>query len=64
MLMHPGMAQEFYVELPKLGRILIRSVRGDDDARFLKFLEHVSAEDLRLRFFGAINVHEPQFIHN
>ena len=55
-------ASERRIDLPYIGRVLIRSVRPDDDALFEEFLDHVTAEDLRLRFFGAINPHDQKFI--
>ena len=35
-------------------RVLIRRARSEDVALYLDFLHNVSAEDLRLRFFGRI----------
>jgi acetyltransferase len=36
-------------------RVLIRQARSEDVALYPDFLRDVSAEDLRLRFFGRIN---------
>jgi acetyltransferase len=35
-------------------RIVVRPVRPEDENLFLEFLKHVTAEDLRLRFFAPI----------
>lgn len=35
-------------------RVFVRPVRPDDEATIKSLLEHVTAEDLRLRFFAAI----------
>jgi acetyltransferase len=41
-------------------RLLARPIRPDDEPLFLRLLQHVSAEDLRLRFFDSIK----QFPHS
>jgi acetyltransferase len=40
-------------------RVFARPIRPDDEPLFLQMLQHVSAEDLRLRFFDSIK----QFTH-
>ena len=40
----------------------VRPVRPEDDAMFRRFFEHVSAEDLRLRFFRAVRDFSHDFI--
>jgi acetyltransferase len=35
-------------------RLFARPIRPDDEPLFLRLLQHVSAEDLRLRFFDSI----------
>ncbi|MEN1940191.1 bifunctional acetate--CoA ligase family protein/GNAT family N-acetyltransferase [Luteimonas sp. MJ174] len=40
----------------------LRPVRPEDDAMFRSFFEHVSAEDLRLRFFRAVRDFSHDFI--
>ena len=35
-------------------RLFARPIRPDDEPLFLQLLQHVSAEDLRLRFFDSI----------
>src|SRR5690606_5035422 len=43
-------------------RAFVRPVRPEDDAMFRRFFEHVSAEDLRLRFFRAVRDFSHDFI--
>ena len=45
---------ELHETLPGGERVLIRRARSEDVALYLDFLHNVSAEDLRLRFFGRI----------
>ncbi|MBJ6983345.1 bifunctional acetate--CoA ligase family protein/GNAT family N-acetyltransferase [Luteimonas sp. MC1750] len=40
----------------------VRPVRPEDDAMFRRFFEHVSADDLRLRFFRAVRDFSHDFI--
>ncbi len=40
----------------------VRPVRPEDEALFRAFFEHVSAEDLRLRFFSAVRHFSHEFI--
>lgn len=54
--------EQTHVELPRLGRILLRQVRPDDGPLFMEFLEHVTPQDLRLRFFALVNPHDDDFI--
>jgi acetyltransferase len=42
--------------------ILVRPVRPEDEALYPAFLEHVSAEDMRLRFFSPIRALSHDFI--
>lgn len=35
-------------------RVFARPIRPDDEPLFLRLLQHVSAEDLRLRFFNSV----------
>ncbi len=51
-----------HITLPPVGSVLIRAARTDDDALFKEFLQNVTAEDLRLRFFGAVDALDAQFI--
>jgi GNAT superfamily N-acetyltransferase len=48
--------------LPPAGPVLIRAARTDDDPLFKEFLQNVTAEDLRLRFFGAVDALDAEFI--
>jgi GNAT superfamily N-acetyltransferase len=43
-------------------RILVRPLSPDDDPRIRDLLAHVSAQDLRLRFFDSIKEFSPEFI--
>jgi acetyltransferase len=43
-------------------RILVRPIRPEDEALYPVFLQHVSAEDLRLRFFSPIRAFDHAFI--
>jgi acetyltransferase len=43
-------------------RILVRPIRPDDEPLLLRFLEHESKEDLRLRFFASIKEFTHQFL--
>ena len=40
--------------LPGEWHVFVRQVRSDDETKIKSLLEHVTAEDLRLRFFAAI----------
>ena len=54
----PASASDFAPESydhPKFGRIAIRPVRADDAARIAAGFARQAAEDLRLRFFGALD---------
>lgn len=45
------------------GRVVrVRPVRPEDDAMFREFFTHVSAEDLRLRFFQSVREFSHEFI--
>ena len=43
-------------------RAFVRPVRPEDEAMFRAFFEHVTAEDLRLRFFSAVRHFTHEFI--
>lgn len=43
-------------------RIFVRPVRPDDEPLILQLLQHVSPEDLRLRFFDSIKQFSPAFL--
>jgi acetyltransferase len=43
-------------------RILVRPVRPEDEAMYPRFFEHVSAEDIRLRFFSPLRTLSHAFI--
>ena len=53
---------EKYVRLSDGASIFIRPVRPEDEPKFKEFFEHVTAEDLRLRFFGHIKNFDHAFI--
>jgi acetyltransferase len=42
------------LELRDGRKVFVRPVRPEDEGLFLEFIKHVTAEDLRLRFFGAL----------
>jgi len=42
--------------------IAVRPMRPEDEPAIVKFLEHVCAEDLRLRFFHAVKEFSHQFV--
>lgn len=42
--------------------VFVRPVRPEDEAMFLAFFDRVSAEDLRLRFFGAVRHFSHEFV--
>lgn len=42
------------IVLANAWRVFVRPLRPDDEAAVKRLLEHVTAEDLRLRFFAAI----------
>ena len=44
---------ERYLVLSDGRRLFARPIRPDDESLFLRLLQHVSAEDLRLRFFDS-----------
>ncbi|MDH5824865.1 bifunctional acetate--CoA ligase family protein/GNAT family N-acetyltransferase [Luteimonas sp. RD2P54] len=50
------------VTLADGARAFVRPVRPEDDAMFRRFFEHVSSEDLRLRFFNAVRHFSHEFI--
>jgi acetyltransferase len=43
-------------------RVLVRPVRPEDEPMFLEFFQHVSTEDLRMRFFAPITKFSHAFI--
>ena len=54
----PASASDFVPEFhdhPKFGRIVIRPVRPDDASRIAAAYARQTAEDMRLRFFGALD---------
>jgi acetyltransferase len=53
---------EKHVTLKDGASILIRPVRPEDEPLFPDFFKHVTAEDLRLRFFGHIKNFDHTFI--
>lgn len=44
---------EAELELPKIGRFLVRPIRPGDEPIYHRFFERVTAEDARMRFFTA-----------
>lgn len=50
------------LELANGREAFVRPVRPEDDAMFRRFFEHVTAEDLRLRFFRAVRDFSHDFI--
>lgn len=43
------------LNLPGIGAVTVRPVSDDDEPLFREFLDHVTREDLRLRFFATMN---------
>ena len=50
----PDPQSERHLVLNDSRRVFARPIRPDDEQLFLQLLQHVSAEDLRLRFFDSI----------
>ena len=48
------------ISLGDLGEILLRPIRPEDEERHYTFLDHLTPEDIRFRFFG----HIPQLPHS
>jgi acetyltransferase len=53
---------ERYLVLGDGWRIFTRPIRPDDEPRILELLQHVSKEDLRLRFFDSIKAFPHSFL--
>lgn len=53
---------ERHIELADGSAVLVRPIRPEDEALYPQFLSHVTAEDLRLRFFAPIKEFSHAFI--
>jgi acetyltransferase len=51
-----------HIEIKDGWRVLVRPIRPDDEPLIHDMLQHVSKEDLRLRFFGAMKEFTHEFI--
>jgi acetyltransferase len=43
------------ITLPMIGRITVRRLSQNDERRYREFMDHITKEDLRLRFFCAMS---------
>ena len=51
-----------HIVLKDQTRVFIRPIASDDESLFREFLDHITPEDLRKRFFGPVKEFSPAFV--